>query len=56
MAPSKEGKKAATEKGNNARDVEGELNEWKFRVPYKIHEGSTLYMKQVAIAGELRIN
>jgi hypothetical protein len=38
MALSTEEKKAATEKGNNEKDVEGELNEWKFRVPYRIHE------------------
>jgi hypothetical protein len=38
MAPSKEEKKAATEKGNSEEDVEGALNEWKFRAPYKIHD------------------
>jgi hypothetical protein len=34
MTPSKKGKKAAKEKDNNEKDVEGE---WKFRAPYKIH-------------------
>jgi hypothetical protein len=38
MAPSKEEKNAATEKGNDEKDVEGELNQWKFKAPYKIHD------------------
>jgi hypothetical protein len=38
MAPSREEKEAATEKGNNEKDVDGGLNEWKFRVLYKIHD------------------
>jgi hypothetical protein len=38
MAPSTEEKKAATAKGNHEKDVDGELNEWKFRAPYKVHD------------------
>jgi hypothetical protein len=39
MAPSKEEKdKAHADTTNNRDDVEGEHNEWKFKVPYKVHE------------------
>lgn len=38
MAPSKEEKDAATAKGHKKEDIEGELNQWKFRPPYKIHD------------------
>lgn len=38
MAPAKEEKDAAANKGSNQSDIEGEHNEWKFKAPYKIHE------------------
>lgn len=38
MALSKEEKDTATAKGHEKEDIEGELNEWKFRPPYKIRD------------------
>lgn len=39
MAPSKEEHDAARSKGSKKEDLEGEKNEWKFKAPYKVHEG-----------------
>lgn len=37
MAPSQEKKDQAATKGHDKEDIEGEENEWKFEVPYKVH-------------------
>lgn len=39
MSPTKEEHHAAESKGSKKEDLEGEHNEWKFKAPYKVHEG-----------------
>ena len=38
MAPSKDEKNQAKSSGHKSEDLEGKDNEWKFRIPYKVHE------------------
>jgi len=41
MSPSKDDKDQAKGNGHSSTDVEGSLNEWKFRAPYKVHENDS---------------
>lgn len=38
MAPTQPEKNEAKSQGSKDEEVEGEHNEWKFRVPYKVHD------------------
>jgi hypothetical protein len=38
MSPTSDEKAKAHSSTQNKEDLEGEHNEWKFRVPYKVHE------------------
>ncbi len=38
--PSQDEKQETREKGSGAAEVDGEHNEWKFKAPYRIHDGA----------------